>query len=68
MQIKAQTDCIIVQVYFKDEDIVKEGAEVLTVEVCKMMIPYNTNVGGTIKYLVKKDDYVQVGAVMVEIV
>jgi biotin carboxyl carrier protein len=68
MKIKAETDCIINYLKFKDGDSVKEGDEILQVEMMKMMTPYTTLVSGTIKYLVKQYDYVYAGTVMAEVV
>lgn len=66
-KIKAQTDCIVNNLWKKDGDKVSEGDEILQVEVCKMMIPITTPEAGTITYRVKQFDYVYAGSVMAEI-
>lgn len=66
-QVIAQTDCIVVNTWFKDGDVVPDGAELLQVEVCKMMIPMNSTAGGVVKYYCKKDDYVMAGSILAEV-
>jgi biotin carboxyl carrier protein len=67
MQIKAQCDCIVISIFYKDGDTVSGGAEILMVEVMKMMISYDTTGGGVIKYNCKVGDYVKNGQVLAEV-
>ena len=67
-EIKAESDCVINYLCFKDGSTVGGGDEILQVEVMKMMYPVNTTVGGMIKYRVKQGDYVATGQVLAEIV
>jgi biotin carboxyl carrier protein len=67
-EIKAESDCVINYLCFKDGSTVGGGDEILQVEVMKMMIPYTTPEGGMIKYRVKQGDYVATGQVLAEIV
>jgi len=66
--IKAETDCTINYLKFKNYDDVKEGDEILQVDVMKMMIPYPTPISGTIKYHIQPGDFVYAGTILAEVI
>jgi biotin carboxyl carrier protein len=67
-EVKAETDCAINQLYFKDGDTVGSGDEIMQLEIMKMMIPVNAPKGGMIKYKVSPTQMVYAGTVLAEIV
>lgn len=67
MLIKAQTDCVINCLQHKNGDSVKEGDEILQIDVMKMIIPVITTFSGTIKYFTKQGDFVYAGTILAEV-
>jgi biotin carboxyl carrier protein len=66
--IRAQTDCVINYLKYKNYDSVQEGEEIMQVEVMKMMIPIVSPITGTIKYHVQKGDYAYAGTTLAEVI
>jgi biotin carboxyl carrier protein len=66
--VKAETDCIINHLYFKNGSTVGNGDEIMQIEVMKMMIAIQAPTGGMIQYKVKQYDMVYAGTILAEIV
>lgn len=68
LEVKAETDCCINYLCFRDGVTVGEGDEIMQIEVMKMMIPVIAPKGGMIKFRVAPTDMVYAGTVLAEIV
>lgn len=67
MQIKSEIAGIIIQLNFKDGDLVIPEDEIAVLESMKLQIPIPANGKGLIAYKIKQDDFVDTNTIIAEI-
>ena len=60
-EIRSEFEATVNELHYKDRDVVKEGALIITLTCMKMLMPIYAPADGLVNYFVDADNYVREG-------